>query len=95
MRYSDSEREYGGACLHDALVPARGSRQSGSLIHGGCSGFERHRGVIVGGRLSVHWLGFSGWRWLLILEGIPAVICGIATLFYLTDRPKDARWLGE
>src|ERR1035438_7847028 len=52
-------------------------------------------GIIAGGLLSVHWLGFSGWRWLLILEGIPAVLGGIATLFYLTDRPKDARWLSE
>ena len=52
-------------------------------------------GIIAGGLLSVHWLGLSGWRWLLILEGIPAAICGIVTLFYLTDRPKDALWLSE
>lgn len=52
-------------------------------------------GMIAGGLLSVHWLGLSGWRWLLILEGTPAVICGIITLFYLTDRPKDALWLSE
>lgn len=52
-------------------------------------------GVIAGALLSVHWLGVSGWRWLLILEGIPAVVGGIVTLFYLTDRPKDARWLSE
>jgi ACS family tartrate transporter-like MFS transporter len=43
--------------------------------------------------LHLHWLGLSGWRWLLILEGIPAFVCGIVTLFYLTDWPKDARWL--
>lgn len=43
----------------------------------------------------LHWLGFSGWRWLLILEGIPALLFGIVTSFYLTDRPKDARWLRE
>jgi MFS transporter, ACS family, tartrate transporter len=30
---------------------------------------------------------------LLILEGIPAVIAGIVTLGYLTDRPHDAAWL--
>ncbi|HYM10487.1 MAG TPA: MFS transporter [Bryobacterales bacterium] len=48
---------------------------------------------ISGLLLRVHWLGYSGWRWLLLLEGVPAVICGIATLFYLTDWPKDARWL--
>src|SRR5712692_625206 len=29
----------------------------------------------------VHWLGVSSWRWLLILEGIPAVVCGVLTYF--------------
>lgn len=52
-------------------------------------------GVIAGGLLSVHWLGFAGWRWLLILEGIPAVVFGVVTLFYLTDRPRQARWLTD
>jgi len=45
--------------------------------------------------MKIHWLGYSGWRWLLILEGLPAVILGVVTLFYLTDRPKDARWLRD
>ena len=52
-------------------------------------------GGVAGALLGVHWLGLSGWRWLLILEGLPALICGFVTLFYLTDRPKDARWLRE
>jgi MFS transporter, ACS family, tartrate transporter len=43
--------------------------------------------------LRVHWLGYDGWRWLLTLEGVPAVALGIVTLFYLTDRPEQARWL--
>ena len=43
--------------------------------------------------LQVHWFGYSGWRWLFILEGLPAVVLGLFTLFYLTDRPKHARWL--
>jgi len=43
--------------------------------------------------LEVHWLGLAGWRWLLILEGVPALIFGVVTLYYLTDRPKDAQWL--
>jgi ACS family tartrate transporter-like MFS transporter len=48
---------------------------------------------IAGLLLRLHWLGLSGWRWLLILEGLPAFVCGIIALFYLTDWPKDARWL--
>lgn len=48
---------------------------------------------ISGALLAVNWFGLSGWRWLLILEGIPAVIFGIVTLFYLTDRPAQAKWL--
>jgi MFS transporter, ACS family, tartrate transporter len=45
--------------------------------------------------LGINWLGMSGWRWVFILEGFPAVILGIVTLFYLTDRPKDAKWLAD
>jgi sugar phosphate permease len=43
--------------------------------------------------MKIDWLGLAGWRWLLILEGVPAVVFGIATLFYLTDWPREARWL--
>lgn len=43
--------------------------------------------------LNVHWLGLAGWRWLLLLEGAPAVACGIASWIYLTDRPRQAHWL--
>lgn len=43
--------------------------------------------------MTIDWYGLAGWRWLLILEGLPAVVLGIATLFYLTDRPSEAKWL--
>lgn len=45
--------------------------------------------------LDVHWLGINGWRWLFIVEGAPAIILGIVTIFYLTDRPHQADWLRE
>ena len=48
---------------------------------------------VAGLLLRLQWLGLPGWRWLLILEGIPAFLCGMVTLFYLPDWPRDARWL--
>jgi len=50
-------------------------------------------GPIAGSILRVHWLGIAGWRWLFLLEGIPAVLLGIATLLVLPDWPDEARWL--
>jgi predicted MFS family arabinose efflux permease len=37
--------------------------------------------------------GLAGWQWLFLVEGVPAVILGVVTWFYLTDRPEQARWL--
>jgi len=48
---------------------------------------------LAGQILRVHWYGLPGWRWLFILEGIPALIFGVVTLFYLTDWPSEAAWL--
>src|SRR5712671_528371 len=45
--------------------------------------------------LRVNWLGLAGWRWLFIIEGAPAIVFGVVTIFYLTDRPHQARWLQE
>jgi MFS transporter, ACS family, tartrate transporter len=41
----------------------------------------------------VHWLGLSSWRWLLILEGTPAIVCGVLTYFLLPSRPQEAKFL--
>jgi MFS transporter, ACS family, tartrate transporter len=43
--------------------------------------------------LKIDWLGLIGWKWLFLLEGLPAVILGVATLYVLDDRPRDAKWL--
>ncbi len=40
------------------------------------------------------WFGLAAWQWLFILEGVPAVILGVVTFFYLVDRPQqDRTWL--
>jgi ACS family tartrate transporter-like MFS transporter len=43
----------------------------------------------------VHWLSVSSWRWLLILEGIPAVVGGVLTYFLLPSRPAEAKFLSQ
>jgi len=43
----------------------------------------------------VHWLSISSWRWLLILEGIPAVVGGVLTYFLLPSRPAEAKFLSK
>lgn len=55
---------------------------------------------LVGGPLS-GWIldtftgahGLAGWQWLFLLEGIPSVLLGIVTLWYLDDGIDAARWL--
>lgn len=57
---------------------------------------------VVGGPLS-GWImqtfdganGWRGWQWLLLLEGLPSVLLGVCTLFYLDDGIRAASWLSE
>ncbi|MEJ1975605.1 MAG: MFS transporter [Acetobacteraceae bacterium] len=54
--------------------------------------------VIIGGPLST-WLlsigtpAFSGWRWMMFLEGIPSILLGLACLIALRDSPTKVTWL--
>jgi ACS family tartrate transporter-like MFS transporter len=40
-----------------------------------------------------HWFGLSGWRWLLILEGLPAGVFAFLTPALLPSRPAEAEFL--
>jgi D-galactonate transporter len=48
---------------------------------------------LAGVLLGLSWIGMRGWRWLFIIEGIPAAVVGVITLWYLTDWPREADWL--
>src|SRR5215468_2245256 len=48
---------------------------------------------LAGLLLGLSWLGLKGWRWLFIIEGVPAVVLSLVTLFFLTDWPHQAKWL--
>lgn len=56
---------------------------------------------LVGGPLST-WLlqmdgilGLAGWKWMFIIEGLPACILGFLVLKLLADKPADAKWLSH
>jgi ACS family tartrate transporter-like MFS transporter len=53
-------------------------------------------GPISGALLTMHGLaGLAGWQWLFLLEGLPAVALGLATLVYLPNGPDEARFLDD
>lgn len=59
-------------------------------------------GGILGGPVST-WVmtnlagvhGLAGWQWMFLIEGLPCVLLGAIAMWYMDDRPVDARWLSE
>ncbi|BAO89948.1 MFS transporter [Caballeronia cordobensis] len=50
----------------------------------------------VSGWLMQHshgWLGYSGWQWMLMIEGIPAMALSLLVYFGLSDKIGQANWL--
>jgi MFS transporter, ACS family, tartrate transporter len=37
--------------------------------------------------------GMKTWQWLFVIEALPSMLLGVMAFFWLTDRPKQARWL--
>jgi ACS family tartrate transporter-like MFS transporter len=48
---------------------------------------------VAGWILGHNWFAIEGWRWLFLLEGIPAILLGSVAFFFLTDWPPQAGWL--
>jgi len=48
---------------------------------------------LSGALMSLHGNGLSGWQWMFLLEGIPAILLGASVFWLLADNPHEARWL--
>lgn len=40
-------------------------------------------------------MGLPGWKWLFLITGLPSIVMGIVTWFFLTDKPEHAKWLSS
>jgi len=57
--------------------------------------------LILGNPATILWMSILsgyliesvGWRWMFILEGLPAIIWAFLWWRLVVDRPKDAKWL--
>jgi len=51
-------------------------------------------GVVAGALLNLQGhLRLAGWQWLFLVEGLPAIVLGLAFLVLLPNRPAEAKWL--
>jgi len=48
---------------------------------------------ISGALLNLHGSGLSGWQWMFLIEGLPAIVLGGIVFVTLADSPHQARWL--
>ena len=48
---------------------------------------------ISGALMGITGAGLSGWQWMFLMEGLPAVVLGITVFWTLSDNPRDATWL--
>jgi len=48
---------------------------------------------ISGALMGLHGRGLSGWQWMFLLEGMPAIALGATVFWVLSDTPQEASWL--
>jgi ACS family tartrate transporter-like MFS transporter len=52
--------------------------------------------LLSGALVQIHsFAGLAGWQLMFLSESIPALMLGVAVLFFLTDSPADASWLND
>ncbi|KDN65316.1 putative high-affinity nicotinic acid transporter [Colletotrichum sublineola] len=64
-----------------------------------CGMFSGTISGLLGGAYAISFMngvrGLAGWRWLFILEGVPAILCGIYTFYFLPNYPETVKFLTE
>jgi ACS family tartrate transporter-like MFS transporter len=48
---------------------------------------------LSGALMNLHGAGLSGWQWMFLIEGTPAIVFGATVFWVLSDRPQEASWL--
>ena len=48
---------------------------------------------LSGALLGITGKGLSGWQWMFLMEGLPAILLGAVVFWTLSDRPEEAAWL--
>lgn len=48
---------------------------------------------VSGALLGLSGKGLSGWQWMFLMEGMPAILLGTTVYWALSDSPKEASWL--
>jgi len=48
---------------------------------------------VSGALLNINGKGLSGWQWMFLIEGTPAILLGATVYWILADSPKEASWL--
>ncbi len=48
---------------------------------------------ISGALLGLSGKGLSGWQWMFLMEGVPAILLGVSVFWALSDSPREASWL--
>ena len=48
---------------------------------------------VSGALLNINGKGLSGWQWMFLIEGTPAILLGATVYWILADSPKEATWL--
>lgn len=73
-------KQYRGRVIAALFLAVPGSNAVTAVISGALLGLDGT-------------LGIPGWKWLYIVEAVPAVLLAFAVLRYLTERPEVAAWL--